>query len=205
MRDANGKWLKGFSPNPGGGPGRLRGKGAVAFIGQQTSDGRELAEYFLRVWRGHEKGYTPAQRAEAAKWLADRYMGRAPDVSLLGDLKDEDNPLATLRSDELRTLVRAQVVTLNAQIGPAAADIDTQHPGPRAALPPANAYSDALAAPQSVAEPAPSPQVPYNPKPFSEAPRCPECNLRRAHNLDCSLRPKPSVADGLRTEPLPRP
>lgn len=183
-------WKKGQNPNPGGRPGRLRGKGMVEFIAKQTRDGMELAEYFLRVLRGHEKGATPAHKQAAAEWLANRFMGKAVDISLNGDLADENNPLAELPNAELRALILAATGEPNAHHQKSEGASDTREPRAAPAAPLADALSDAPAPRPEAASTAPMAPLPPNPKPYSEAPRCPACGLRRAHNLDCPERPK---------------
>lgn len=95
--------------NPGGGPGRLRGKGAIDYLGRHTNDAVAVAEFFVRVLNGHEKGTTLRDKIKAAEWIADRYMGKAVDVSLTGDIDSPTNPLSQLKNDELKALIKAVV------------------------------------------------------------------------------------------------
>lgn len=97
---------KHFVPsNPGGKPGKWRGKGLVEFIGRHTRDGVAMAEKQLRIMNGHEKGATVSHIQKAIDWLADRYMGKAVDIALSGDIDSPNNPLAELDADQLRALI----------------------------------------------------------------------------------------------------
>jgi len=98
-RDAKGRLLKGGTANPGGRP-----KGLAAYIREKTSDLTEVAEFMLATMRGRPvigEGeemsihHIPAMRdrLDAAKWLADRAIGKTPDVvALEATHHGEDGP-----------------------------------------------------------------------------------------------------------------
>lgn len=97
---------KKFIPsNPGGKPGRMRGKGMTDFIGKATEDGKMIAAFFVRVLRGIEKGTNVSHKIRAGEWLADRFAGKAVEVALTGDIESANNPLADLDADQLRALI----------------------------------------------------------------------------------------------------
>jgi hypothetical protein len=97
---------KRFVPsNPGGKPGRLRGAKMVEKIGELTEDGKHIAAFMVRVYKGLEKGANMSHRVRAAEWLADRYAGKAVEVALTGDLDSTANPLSDLSPTELKALI----------------------------------------------------------------------------------------------------
>jgi len=63
-------FLPGNRANPGGRP-----RGLAALVRDQTMDGAELIEFYLRIFRG--KRQPLRYRFEAAAWLADRGFGKA--------------------------------------------------------------------------------------------------------------------------------
>lgn len=142
----NPKWKPGVSGNPGGGPGRLRGKGVVDYIGKTTNDGVLLAQKMLRIANGEDKRATVAHQLKAIEWLADRYMGKAVDVSLTGDLADESNPLKDLKPEELKAVILAAVRNRSTAKPPAASppaenakpDATQQPPAPTSTQTPEN-------------------------------------------------------------------
>jgi hypothetical protein len=92
----------------------------VEWIANATRDGLLMAEYFVSVL--NDKKAAPKDKREAAMWLADRFAGKAVDVSLNGDLGDVEHPLKDLDVAELKALVR---VAENAQSQPARAVPET--------------------------------------------------------------------------------
>jgi Family of unknown function (DUF5681) len=60
---------KGVSGNPGGRP-----KGLVRRIREETSDGEELVDYMLAVFR--DENGSRRDRIAAATWLSDRGFGK---------------------------------------------------------------------------------------------------------------------------------
>ena len=79
IRDLAGRFLPGVSGNPGGRPTGLSG-----LIREATSDGAELVEFMLGLFRG-EHGVDLRLRADAATWLADRSFGRPTQALVNGD------------------------------------------------------------------------------------------------------------------------
>ncbi|MFP6716197.1 MAG: hypothetical protein VCB82_01685 [Alphaproteobacteria bacterium] len=69
-RDLTGRFLAGQSGNPGGRP-----VGFHNYIQERTSDGSELTDFVLSVFRG-ENGASTKERMDAATWLADRGFGK---------------------------------------------------------------------------------------------------------------------------------
>ena len=69
-RDETGRFLAGKSGNPGGRP-----VGFHNYIQERTSDGSELTDFVLSVFRG-ENGASTKERMDAATWLADRGFGK---------------------------------------------------------------------------------------------------------------------------------
>lgn len=133
-----------------------------------------MAELYFAVMRGQGIGAKAnlAQRMQAAEWLASRGYGRAPDVSLAGDLDGVTNPLADVSTDELRAHIRALVTVSNHENG---APHTPAHP-----LPPVAHDAKPMA---TQANPATGAGSPY-------AAKCAACGLKNAHNLDCPERPK---------------
>ena len=83
-------WQPGQSGNPNG-----RRKTLCELVRRQTKDGAEIVAFMVGVLRGEAYAYpslppgphkgvaflpTPAERLEAAQWLADRAFGKAPQV-----------------------------------------------------------------------------------------------------------------------------
>ena len=71
-RDANGKFLKGVSGNKAGRPKGFAG--LAAMIREETSDGRELVDFAVKVFRGNS--YPVRERWLAHAWLSDRGFGK---------------------------------------------------------------------------------------------------------------------------------
>ena len=70
IRDTTGRFVPGQSGNPGGRPA-----GFHNYIQERTSDGSELTDFVLSVFRG-ENASCIKERMEAATWLADRGFGK---------------------------------------------------------------------------------------------------------------------------------
>lgn len=150
------------------GPGRLPGKGLSKYIRDQSRDGFELAEWCFRVLRGHDKTANAQDKRFAVEWLSNRGFGKAPEVNLIGELAEGDNPLAEIPSARLKALLLSD----NAPEGGDASTL------PAESAPPA-------------ADVAPGATITALPLPPPPPEKCPACGLRRAHNLDCPERPKP--------------
>ena len=96
-RDETGRFLAGQSGNPGGRP-----VGFHSYIQERTSDGSELTDFVLSVFRSDNA--SSKERMYAATWLADRGFGkptvnataRAPGIGdftiVIGDHQDDGNP-----------------------------------------------------------------------------------------------------------------
>ena len=120
-RDARGRLLPGHTANPGGRP-----RGLSRYVRELTRDGRTLAEFFHRIFRGEDvDGQTPSfqDRLKAAEWLADRGFGR-PTQPLSGD---EDRPPLQMSRPELLALI--QYVTAGDRAPVSAAETGRE-PGP---------------------------------------------------------------------------
>lgn len=78
-RDSSGRFLPGISGNPGGRPVGLAG-----MIREATSEGSELVEFMLGVFRG-EHGEDLRMRADAATWLTDRGFGKPTQIPSVED------------------------------------------------------------------------------------------------------------------------
>ena len=68
-RDETGRFLAGRSGNPGGRP-----MGFHSYIQERTSDGSELTDFVLSVFR--DENASNKERMDAATWLADRGFGK---------------------------------------------------------------------------------------------------------------------------------
>jgi len=68
-RDLTGQFLPGHSGNPGGRP-----VGFHNYIQERTSDGSELTDFVLSVFR--DENVSNKERMDAATWLADRGFGK---------------------------------------------------------------------------------------------------------------------------------
>ena len=69
IRDTTGRFLAGQSGNPGGRP-----VGFHNYIQERTSDGSELTDFVLSVFR--DENVSNKERMDAATWLADRGFGK---------------------------------------------------------------------------------------------------------------------------------
>lgn len=78
-------WL--FKPGQSGNPGG-RPAGLAALVKQETRDGAELVEFYLRILRG--KRQPLRYRLEAASWLADRGFGKAVQQVEVGNIEGEE-------------------------------------------------------------------------------------------------------------------
>ena len=83
IRDTTGRFVPGHSGNHGGRP-----VGFHNYIQERTSDGSELTDFVLSVFR--DENATNKERMDAATWLADRGFGkptadRSPDAPGFGD------------------------------------------------------------------------------------------------------------------------
>lgn len=75
-RSQRGRFAVGHAPIAGA--GRPKGFAAVArAIMRETSDGLELVQWALAVWRDPKMEHTHAERAAAHAWLSDRALGKA--------------------------------------------------------------------------------------------------------------------------------
>ena len=68
-RDTTGRFVPGQSGNPGGRP-----VGFHNYIQERTSDGSELTDFVLSVFR--DENVSNKERMDAATWLADRGFGK---------------------------------------------------------------------------------------------------------------------------------
>ena len=69
IRDTTGRFLAGQSGNPGGRP-----VGFHNYIQERTSDGSDLTDFVLSVFR--DENVSNKERMDAATWLADRGFGK---------------------------------------------------------------------------------------------------------------------------------
>lgn len=111
-------WPKGKSGNPLGARISL-----VARVREATQDGKKIVEFMHSVMSGEIKAST-RDRIEAAKFLADRGHGKAPDLVLSGELSDEAREEAVALSTE-------ELEALAAGITPQAASPIQTPPSPR--------------------------------------------------------------------------
>ena len=98
-------FLRGVSGNPGGRP-----KGLAAYVREMTLDGKELVDFYLKVFRGDKiDGKKPGLkfRMDAGTWLSDRGFGKAVQRQEIDVSKSEDSMQDVLSnmSDEGLTLV----------------------------------------------------------------------------------------------------
>jgi hypothetical protein len=72
-------------------PGNKQGgrtAGLAAYVRQQTKDGRDLVDFYMRVFRGVEEEKVDLKyRMEAAGWLSDRGFGRPVQAVLSAEVE----------------------------------------------------------------------------------------------------------------------
>jgi hypothetical protein len=125
----NGKLLggctgKGFMPGKSGNP-KGRSKGLSRYIRENTDDGQEIAEFFLKAFRGEFddpefKEIKPDRRLElqieAAKWLTERGWGKPTQYvgvdeesaqQLAGGASFSYQEFAALSEDQRQKLIEA--------------------------------------------------------------------------------------------------
>lgn len=100
----NSPWKPGQSGNPGGRP-----KGFGAYIREKTEDGKEIVDFFLKVFRGEDidrRRPKLKDRVDAGSWLTDRGYGRpAQAVELSGpDGEPIKTDLSNLSTEDLIVL-----------------------------------------------------------------------------------------------------
>ena len=103
-RGETGRFLAGQSGNP-----RVRSVGFHNYIQERTSDGSELTDFVLRVFR--DENASNKERMDAATWLADRGFGKptvnaaaqAPGIGdftiVIGDHDARSNPINNMPRD----------------------------------------------------------------------------------------------------------
>jgi hypothetical protein len=102
-----------FRPGKSGNPkGRPAGfKGLAKKVRAATSDGDELVDFAMSVFRGeHEACISFAHRMEAWKWLADRGWGKAPvhvEINAQSDAALTGPDLSQLTDEQLDILDKA--------------------------------------------------------------------------------------------------
>src|SRR5262245_59125600 len=119
-RDAAGRFVAGNRANPGG-----RTRGVASLVRSQTSDGRDIVAFMVRVMQGRPYAYpelppgphkgipfvpSPEERLSAAQWLADRAWGKAPQVveATIDSIVAHTELLsATLAEEDVDRLTRA--------------------------------------------------------------------------------------------------
>ena len=78
-RDETGRFKSGESGNPGGRP-----RGLASLIREHTSDGVELVDFYLAIFRAEDESLrAPRIRMEAARWLTERGFGKAESTSIV--------------------------------------------------------------------------------------------------------------------------
>lgn len=81
-RDSSGRFLPGYSPNPGG---KLHNVKSLIRLG--TNDGQEIVDKALELMRNAKR---EAVQMEAVKWLGDRLWGKIPLVEEESDGKKQN-------------------------------------------------------------------------------------------------------------------
>jgi len=99
------RWQKGQSGNPSG----RRDRGLVAYIKEQTGDGREIIDYVLSVLR--DERASTRHRLQAAEWLSDRAFGRPrQEVELRTDEDSERHARLAALSPQERAELRVELL-----------------------------------------------------------------------------------------------
>jgi len=119
-------WKKGDpSPNPGGRP-----KGLASYIRDQTLDGRELADFLIKVVRGEERVFCKmTDRLKAVEMLMDRAFGRVQGPPADADPKLKPVlDLDKLSEQELQFLenVRLGLIAISDRVRSAEAQAEPQ-------------------------------------------------------------------------------